>query len=114
MSGQQHLPLIDDYLLHLQTDNYSEETVYNYERDLKIFESFLSELDIPFSKVTKRVIEQYKAYLASRDRKTSENQQSKIKLNGNSLNRLLSSLRSYMKYLVEMDYTLPVPQMPYV
>lgn len=109
MPGQQHLPLLDDYLLHLQTDNYSEETVYNYERDLKIFEFFLSELDIPFSQVTKRVIEEYKAYLASRDRKTSEHQQSHMKLKGNSLNRLLSSLRSYMKYLVEMDHPLPVP-----
>ena len=35
------LPLLDDFLLSLQSNNYSPETVYNYERDLKVFENFL-------------------------------------------------------------------------
>ena len=36
------LPYMDDFLLNLQTNNYSPETLYNYERDLKTFENFLT------------------------------------------------------------------------
>lgn len=32
------LPSIDDFLLHIQANNYSHETLYNYERDLDTFE----------------------------------------------------------------------------
>ena len=66
------LPLSDDYLLNLQSNNYSEETLYNYERDLKVFENFLEESDINFESITKRTILNYKAYLSSRDRKTAK------------------------------------------
>ena len=59
------LPMMDDFLLHIKANNYSEETLYNYERDLKTFYNFLNE-DIgglPFQDVTKRVIDQYKALI---------------------------------------------------
>ncbi len=102
------LPHIDDFLLNLQTNNYSDETVYNYERDLKVFEDFLNQSKIPFSKVDKRVVNLYKAYLNSIDRKTAENDQSQKKLQSYSINRHLSSLRSFIKYLIEMDYGSPV------
>lgn len=102
------LPLFDDFLLHIQTDNYSEETLYNYERDLAVFESFLAELNCDFANVTKRVVEQYKAYLVSRDRKTAGHKQSDNKLSSGSINRTLSSLRSYIKYLIDMDYPTPL------
>ena len=36
------LPHLDDFLLNLQTNNLSIETVYNYERDLKVFQGFLN------------------------------------------------------------------------
>ena len=42
------LPYLDDYLLNLQTNNYSEETLYNYERDLQVFANFLNEAGIEF------------------------------------------------------------------
>jgi len=104
------LPKLDDFLLSLQTNNYSNETVYNYERDLKVFDRFLQEdvgiLD--FQKVSKQTLELYKAYLASRDRKTAVGGQNKANLASYSRNRHLSSLRRYIKYLIEMDYATPI------
>ncbi len=107
------LPHLDDFLLNLQTNNYSEETIYNYERDLKVFETYLvKEANLPFPKLKKRDIEQYKAYLASRDRKTAEDEAGKKRLGGFSVNRMLSSLRSFLKYLIDNDYPTSVsPEM---
>lgn len=104
-----NLLLIDDYLLFLKTNNYSPETVYNYERDLTTFASFIEELGLPFSQVDKKVIAQYKAYLASQDRKTPIKGEIHPKLGSGSTNRMLSTLRSYFKYLVDMDYQVPIP-----
>lgn len=99
----------EDFLLSLQINNYSPETLYNYEQDLKVFENFLNEdLKIPFSRVTKRAIELYKAYLASRDRKTPSGGRAEAKLSAGSINRALSGLRRYVKYLIDMDYPAPV------
>lgn len=103
-----NLPHQDDYLLNLQTNNYSQETIYNYERDLKIFSYFLDDIKIPFQSINKQTINQFKAYLNSVDRFTPNLQESEIKLNGFSINRILSSLRSYIKYLVEMDYKVSI------
>jgi len=104
------LPYLDEFLLHIQANNYSKETLYNYERDLKTFEIFLNiEMgNIPFSKVTKQTIEQFKAYLNSSDRKTAEGSVSKKSLKSGSINRVLTSLRRYMSYLIDMDYTSPI------
>lgn len=103
------LPALEDFLLNLQTNNYSEETVYNYERDLKVFEDFLKELHLPFSKIDKQAINRYKAYLNSIDRQTANQEHAEKKLTSISLNRILSALRSYFKYLIEMDYNVPIP-----
>ena len=65
------LPYLEDFLLHLQANNYSVRTVYNYERDLRVFEHFLGESRFEFAKLSKREITYYKAYLASRDRATA-------------------------------------------
>ena len=35
------LPYLEDFLLYLHTNNYSNETIYNYELDLKSFDFFL-------------------------------------------------------------------------
>lgn len=103
------LPYKDDFLLSLQTNNYSRETLYNYERDLKVFEYFLNEdLNIPFLKATKRSLELYKAYLTSRDRKTPTGAKAPARLSAGSINRALSSLRRYLKYLIDMDYETPI------
>lgn len=107
------LPHVDDFLLHIQVNNYSKETIYNYERDLKVFKIFLTD-DVTlknFQKLTKHHIELYKAYLTSEDRKTSESQKSQKLLSAGSVNRYLSSLRRYLDYLIEMDHKTPiVPQ----
>jgi site-specific recombinase XerD len=106
------LPHFDDYLLYIKTQNYSSETIYNYERDLETFRHFLEHgLPSPcsFEKVNKQIINQYKAYLFSNDRVTVKNKTKEIKkLSSFSLNRILSSLRSYLKYLVDMDFDLPI------
>jgi len=103
------LDCLEDFLLYTQTNNYSLETLYNYERDLKTFENFLkNEVKTPFEKITKKTIEQYKAYLVSRDRKTALDQKPKKNLISGSINRHLSSLRGYLKYLIKMDYKTPI------
>jgi len=103
------LPLLDDYLLNLQVNNYSPETLYNYERDLKVFEDFLFDAQLDFQKLSKKDVLNYKAFLTSIDRKTANNNAGQKKLNAYSINRMLSSLRNYLKYLIEMDHDSPLP-----
>lgn len=104
------LPLIDDFLLYLQTNNNSPETIYNYERDLLTLAYFLqNEISKEFSQITKADIEKYKAYLLSEDRKTSITQQdAQTRLQSGSINRILSSLRSYLKFLIYQDHPVPI------
>jgi len=104
------LPSLDDFLLSLQTNNYSPETVYNYERDLATFDQYLTESGTPFEKTDKTTIARYKAYLTSRDRKTAIRLQEQEKLLiSRSINRMLSSLRSYLRFLIDMDKPTPIP-----
>jgi len=103
------LPKLEEFLLSLQVNNFSPETIYNYECDLKVFSNFLKdEVKIEFLRVSKQSIEHYKGYLASRDRKTPEGKPANIYLSSYSRNRYLSSLRSYLKYLIEMDQPVPI------
>jgi len=104
------LPDLDDFLLNLKTNNYSPETVYNYERDLKVFNDFLDGYGKQFSQIDKTTIAYYKAYLTSRDRKTAiKSTEQEKSLVSRSINRMLSSLRSYLKWRIEMDKEVPVP-----
>ncbi|MBU4351091.1 site-specific integrase, partial [Patescibacteria group bacterium] len=106
------LPFLDDFLLNLQTNNYSQETIYNYERDLRVLQDFLKELKIEFKQIDKRTLLNYKAYLVSRDRRTPEAIQgvkiNAVRLSSFSINRMLSSIRSYLKFLIDMDYESPI------
>jgi integrase/recombinase XerC len=103
------LPFLDDFLLFLQTNNYSAETIYNYDRDLKVFGQFLKDSSTPFEKLNKRVVTEYKAYLISRDRETAVlGQKTAQKLSSRSINRMLSVLRSYLAYLIDMDHKAPI------
>lgn len=103
------LPLIDDYLLSLLTNNYSEETKYSYERDLKVFEDFIDiNLKKDFNKLDKKDINYYKAFLNSLDRLTPLSKKGETHLSSFSVNRMLSSLRSYLKFLIDMDYQAPI------
>ena len=104
------LPSLDDFLLSLQTNNYSPETVYNYERDLATFDQYLTESGTPFEEADKTTIARYKAYLTSRDRKTAIRLKEQEKmLISRSINRMLSSLRSYLRFLIDMDKPTPIP-----
>lgn len=99
----------EDFLLYLKVQNYSNETIYNYERDLKQFETFMTESG--FSDINKQTINQFKAYLVSQERKQPiTGLTAPDKLGAGSINRCLSCIRMYFKYLVEMD--LPVPLAP--
>lgn len=103
------LPYSEDFLLFIQTNNYSPETLYNYERDLKTFSDFLShELKISFEKTKKQSLELYKAYLVSNDRQTAGAKRTGKRLSAGSVNRALSSVRRYFRYLIDMDYDAPV------
>ncbi|MBU2635285.1 tyrosine-type recombinase/integrase [Patescibacteria group bacterium] len=102
------LPHFDDFFLNLQVNNRSEETLYNYERDLEVFQNFLREINIDFEKINKKTILNYKAYLTSQDRETPRSQKGKKRLSSYSINRMLSVLRSYLKFLIDMDYKTPI------
>ncbi len=104
------LPRVDDFLLNLQANRYSSETIYNYERDLNVFSNFLDESTIEFDKVDKRAITYYKAYLVSHDRKTANLvKQGEKQLDSRSINRMLSAMRAYLRYLIDIDYPCPLP-----
>ena len=102
-------PQQDDFLLSLKANNYSLETIYNYEQDLIIFDLFLkNDVETTFDKISKRTIEMYKAFLASRDRKTPKLKKETKQLSAGSVNRMLSTLRRYLGYLGDMDYVIPI------
>lgn len=101
---------MDDFLLHIQANNYSVETLYNYERDLEVFANFLvKELSsFPFERIDKRTIEHFKAYLNSGDRETAKQHATATKLSSGTINRNLTSLRRFLSYLIDMDYPCPL------
>lgn len=103
------LPLLDEFLENIQANNYSPETVYNYERDLNVFETFLSEdLKVSFKDLNKRLLIKFKAYLSSTSRLTAAGEHGEIQLSSYSINRVLSALRSYLKFLSDMDFKTPI------
>lgn len=104
------LPHVDDFLLDLQTNGYSARTVYNYERDLKVAAEFLDQCAVPFERLDKKAVAYYKAYLVSRDRRTATGRAAEsLELGSRSVNRMLSALRSYLRYLIDSDRPCPLP-----
>lgn len=59
------LPDQEKYLLFLQNNNYSMQTILSYARDLAIFSVYLYFNKIEFKKVSKEDISNYKGYLRS-------------------------------------------------
>lgn len=59
------LPKQDQYLLDLQNNAYSMQTILSYARDLSIFSVYLHFNKIDFLKLTKEDISNYKGYLSS-------------------------------------------------
>lgn len=91
------LPLYKNFFLQLKVNNYSKETLYNYRRDLDLFNSFLLEQSISFSQISRLTINEFKALLHDKE------------LDPQSINRHLSSIRSYLRFLIEMEEDVPLP-----
>jgi site-specific recombinase XerD len=127
------LPFLQEFLLNLQNNNYSKQTVNNYARDLEIFSAFLNYRRLLFANVDKLAISDYKGFLRNQnyipilrkhkagteisdeDERLSYTQVSERKkalytgqLASRSVNRMLSSLRSYLNFLVDIDEPVPV------
>ncbi len=104
------LPFAQDFLLYIKTQNYSNETVYNYEQDLKQLENYLDGEKLAFEGLSKQLMNQFKVYLVSRDRKLPFTGLTAVhRLEPRSINRILSSVRTYLRYLIDMDQPTPVP-----
>jgi site-specific recombinase XerD len=146
------LPNQDDFLLGLQNDKYSKQTIHSYARDLCILAVYLYTNKISFEKMSKEDINNYKGYLNDGrhldaldivreefltkeggelekykedfledvyrkvygslgilDKPQNSRSRTKNGLDGKSVNRMLSALRSYLKYQIEMDREIPFP-----
>ncbi|MEK7584528.1 MAG: tyrosine-type recombinase/integrase [Patescibacteria group bacterium] len=103
------LPKKETFLRFLQSNNYSDETLLNYERDLQTFENFLDYQKTRFKNIRKSSIEDYKAYLYSINRRTAKGEKALQRLSSFSVNRMLSSLRNYLKFMIDMDEPVPIP-----
>lgn len=133
ISNPYKLDFLREYLLNLKNNNYSKETLDNYGRDLEIFSAFLYYIETPFSKIDKLTISEYKGFLREQnyipilhkykenmeltqaDIEESQNNISEVKkamykgqLSDNSVNRMLSALRSYLTFLVDFDKPSPI------
>jgi site-specific recombinase XerD len=53
----------DDFLLSLQNNGYSMQTIVNYARDLCIFALYLHFRNVPFNKVCRKDVDMFKGYL---------------------------------------------------
>ncbi|MBI3109897.1 tyrosine-type recombinase/integrase [Candidatus Daviesbacteria bacterium] len=103
------LDLLDDFYLFLQTNNYSPATLYHYKNDLAIFDNFLKSRNLKVVDLDKRSIFEFKAYLASNQRETATtHQESARRLSSASINRCLSAVRAYLRFLIDQDYKIPV------
>lgn len=104
-----HLDLIDDFFLFLKTNNYSPATIYHYKNDLAIFDNFLKKNNLGVRDLDKRSIFEFKAYLSSSDRQTAtthvDNAQ---KLSPPSINRCLSAVRAYIRFLLDQDFKIQI------
>ncbi len=132
-SPQIELPFLREFLLNLQNNNYSQQTTSNYQRDLEIFAAFLNYRRLQFMNIDKLAISEYKGFLRNQnyipilrkykagqeiddeDEKASYTQISERKkalykgqLSSRSVNRMLSALRSYLNFLVDIDEPTPI------
>lgn len=103
------LEAFDDFFIYLQTNNYSPKTLYNYEKDLLMLAHFLILKKITILDLDKKLVNEFKAYLASEGRATStEGKESRLRLSSASINRCLSAIRTYIRFLIDTDVKCPV------
>jgi len=103
------LPLVDDFLLDLQANNYSVGTVEAYKRYLVAFNCFLDENNISFDEINRQTITAYKAHLASGGKNTAnQGIHSDRPPTPHTINYKLVGLRVYLRYLISIDYASPI------
>lgn len=82
---------IDHFIDYLTFEKkYSENTVLGYEKDLNIFKNYIESRKLNYQKLTYKDVTDYMIYLKSQ------------KLKSTSINRALSSLRSFYAYLIKI------------
>jgi integrase/recombinase XerD len=94
-----NLPKLIEFVDYLKKFKYSEDTVYNYQRDLISFDVFLSKKNVDFLAIDNQIIVNYKLYLASGSRSTAEGVDRSNNLSAQSINRSLSALKTYIKWV---------------
>jgi site-specific recombinase XerD len=103
------LPHIGDFVLNLEANHYSVNTVRDYDRYLAVFSRFLDESNVPFDEIRKETITSYKAYLASLGRNTATlGNHIETQLAPCTINYKLAGLRGYLRYLINIDYPCPL------
>jgi site-specific recombinase XerD len=102
------LPHIDDFLQNLRVKDYSVSTVHNYEQYLAVFARFLDETNIPFDKISRQSIASYKTYLAGGRSGAMPSTEVAAKLSPCTVNYKLAGLRTYLRYLIDIDYPCPL------
>jgi len=82
----------EDFLEYLTYEKkYSENTIMSYEKDLTIFENYINKYKLSYKNLEYKNVTDYLIYLKSANLKST------------SMNRNLSSLRSFYNYLVKRN-----------
>ena len=93
------IPYFEDYFIKLNSLNYSAETVYNYKRDLIVFQRFVESYGTVQTDITPQLIKDFLTNLAIKGHITSTGKKSTLTLSTSSINRIISSIKTYLKYL---------------
>ena len=96
MIASEHLHTYLNYLRDIK--HYSPATLDGYQRDIEGFLNYLSEQEV--SDITQTSIHYVRSYLATRHRQG---------LTGTSMQRALSSLRGFYKYLIKQNLLVANP-----
>lgn len=84
-------------------------TIYHYKNDIAIFDNFLKSRNLRIKNLDKRLVFEFKAYLTSDNRETATtHQEGAIRLSSASVNRCLSAVRAYVRFLVDQDFDTPI------
>lgn len=89
---------IEKFLEYLEFEKkYSDNTISSYERDLREFSSYINSSKVDYKNMKYKDVTDYLIYLSNRDYKSS------------SINRHLSSIRSFYEFLVKSGETKSSP-----
>jgi integrase/recombinase XerC len=97
--------LIDSFLEYLRLErNYSERTIVSYETDLREFEEYFQEVDagLDFKKIDADIVRRWMVHLMDEGRAAT------------SVNRKLSTLRSFYRFLLRRKEVVVNPMLKVV